>query len=142
VDLGLELGFVVYSAINMAFIFKMNVNSVFIVKILFSNGAEVSEVRWYREPNIAVFWVVVNSLEMVVEVVATVVKTFAISMIIYDISIYSWIEFKCISLLKVRVLFIRIVIMMIRRVFISRRVLGIAGYIIVIMNERPFGRSI
>ena len=45
VDSRLKLGLVIYLAINIASIFKMNINSAFIVGILFSNNAEVNEVR-------------------------------------------------------------------------------------------------
>ena len=43
-DLGLKSSLIVYLAINMAFTSGVNMNSTFIARILFSNGAEVNEV--------------------------------------------------------------------------------------------------
>jgi len=45
VDSGLRSSLIIYSAINIAFISRVNVNLMFIVKIPFSNGAKVNEVR-------------------------------------------------------------------------------------------------
>ncbi len=87
-DSRLGLNIVIYSAINIASIFKININSILIVGILFSNGVEVNEVRWYRELSIATFWVAVNSLKTAVEVAATTIKAFVISIMIYDMLIY------------------------------------------------------
>ena len=44
IDSRLKSGFMICLVINIVFISKMNVNSTLIVRILFSNGAEVNEV--------------------------------------------------------------------------------------------------
>ena len=45
-------------------------------------------------------------------------------------------------LLKIKVLFIRLIIITIQRMFILKKTLETTGYIAIIINERSFGRFV